>query len=226
MCFLTHSGQVLQLSDKLTVTLNSAVAGMQAGKLWKIWIQKSESCAYVQGQQSHPSGSLPTHPGSLGPGDGHPHQRRSRRRAGICHKTGCNRPYPPAQCPALHHPFEVLPRLHFSFQVTFACIAFNSVPGRKCVCLYSCKTSLYCCEVSAVSASLCMSLCICRGLVSLQARQGGSGGSRGNPTSSATPGRKATSTPARHLSFQQASPAEQRQPVTSGVCCLLGLSKI
>ncbi|KAL0047680.1 hypothetical protein WJX82_009150 [Trebouxia sp. C0006] len=55
-----------------------------------------------------------------------------------------------------------------------------------------------------------------RGLVSLQARQGGSGGSRGNPTSSATPGRKATSTPARHLSFQQASPAEQQQPVTSG----------
>ena len=146
------------------MTLNSAVAGMQAGKLWKIWIQKSESCAYVQGQQSHPSGSLPTHPGSLGPGDGHPHQRRSGRRAGICHKTGCNRPYPPAQCPALHHPFEVLPRLHFSLQVTFACIAFNSVPGRKCVCLYSCKTSLYCCEVSAVSASLCMSLCVFAGV--------------------------------------------------------------
>ncbi|KAL0019633.1 hypothetical protein WJX77_006506 [Trebouxia sp. C0004] len=55
-----------------------------------------------------------------------------------------------------------------------------------------------------------------RGLVSLQARQGGSGGSRGNPASSATPGQKATSTPARHLAFQQALPAEQQQPVTSG----------
>ena len=69
-------------------------------------------------------------------------------------------------------------------------------------------------------------VCVSRGLVSLQARQGGSGGSRGNPTSFATPGRKATSTPARHLSFQQASPAEQQQPVTSGLCCSLGLSRL
>ena len=51
---------------------------------------------------------------------------------------------------------------------------------------------------------------VCRGLVSLQARQGGSGGSRGNPTSGPTSDRKATPAPARHLSFHQSSPHKQR----------------
>lgn len=53
----------------------------------------------------------------------------------------------------------------------------------------------------------------CRGLVSLQARQGGSGGSRGNPASGPSSGpasaRKATPAPARHLAFHQASPHKQ-----------------
>ncbi|KAL3131264.1 hypothetical protein ABBQ38_000561 [Trebouxia sp. C0009 RCD-2024] len=54
-----------------------------------------------------------------------------------------------------------------------------------------------------------------RGLVSLQARQGGSGGSRGNPTSGPTSARKATPAPARHLSFPHPSPDSHAQPSSS-----------
>lgn len=54
-----------------------------------------------------------------------------------------------------------------------------------------------------------------RGLVSLQARQGGSGGSRGNPPSGPTSARKATPAPARHLSFPHSSPDSHTQPSSS-----------